>query len=59
MRKPVFRVSDQVQHKPGWEAQWPSGRALNSGARGRGFDPHSRRHVVSLSEIHLPPKKYW
>ena len=25
------------------EAPWPSGRALNSGARGRGFDPHSDR----------------
>ena len=21
-----------------------------------GFDPHSGRHVVSLSKIHLPPK---
>ena len=24
-----------------------------------GFDPHSGRCVVSLSKIHLPPKKYW
>ena len=31
----------------------------DSGARGRGFDPHSGRRVVSLSKIHLPPKKYW
>ena len=23
----------------------------------RGFDPHSGRRVVSLSKIHLPPKK--
>ena len=22
------------------EARWPSGRASDSGARGRGFDPH-------------------
>ena len=29
------------------------------GARGWGFDPHSGRRVVSLSKIHLPPKKYW
>ena len=43
----------------GMEARWPSGRALDSGARGRGFDPHSGRRVVSLSKIHLPPKKYW
>ena len=40
-------------------ARWPSGRALDSGARSRGFDPHSGRHVVSLSKIHLPPRKYW
>ena len=36
-----------------------SGRASDSGARGRGFDPHSGRRVVSLSNIHLPPKTYW
>ena len=41
------------------EAPWPSGRASDSRARGQGFDPHSGRHVVSLSKIHLPPKKYW
>ena len=41
------------------EARWPSGRASDSGARGRVFDPHSVRRVVSLSKIHLPPKKYW
>ena len=41
------------------EARWPSGRALDSGARGREFDPHSGRRVVSLSKIHLHPKKYW
>ena len=34
------------------EAPWPSGRVWDSGARGRGFDPHSGRHVVSLSKIH-------
>ena len=38
-----------------WEARWPSGRASDSGARGRGFDPHSGRGVVSLSKIYLPP----
>ena len=38
------------------EARWPSGRASDSGARGRGFDPLSGRRVVSLSNIHLPPK---
>ena len=38
------------------KARWPSGIASDSGARGRGFDPHSGRRVVSLSKIHLPPK---
>ena len=37
-------------------AQWPSGRASDSGARGRGFETHSGPRVVSLSKIHLPPK---
>ena len=38
------------------EVRRPSGRASDSGARGRGFDPHSDRLVVSLSKIHLPTK---
>ena len=38
------------------EARWPSGRASDSGARVRGFDPRSGRRVLSLSKIHLPPK---
>ena len=38
------------------EVRWPSGRVSNSGARGWGFDPHSGRHVVSLSKKHLHPK---
>ena len=41
------------------EAWWPSGRATDSGARGRGFNPHSGHRVVSLRKIHLPPKKNW
>ena len=41
------------------EARWPSGRALDSGARSQGLDPHSGRRDVSLSKIDLPPKKYW
>ena len=36
--------------------RWPSGRASDSGARGRGFDPHTGRRVVSLIKIDLPPK---
>ena len=40
------------------EAWWLSDRASDSRARGQGFDPHLGRRVVSLSKIHLPPKKY-
>ena len=28
----------------------------DSGSRGRGFEPHSGRRVVSLSKTYLPPK---
>ena len=38
------------------EVRWPSGRAPDSRARGRGFDPHSGRRVVSLSKMRLPPE---
>ena len=31
-------------------AQWLSGRALDSRLRGRGFEPHRRHCVVSLSK---------
>ena len=33
--------------------------ASDSEARGRGFDPHSGRHVLSMSKTHLLSKKYW
>ena len=59
-----FAVYQQTHHFTPWEARWPIGRASDTGARGRGFDPHSGLRVVSscrvvsLSKIHLPPKKY-
>ena len=31
----------------------------DSVSRGRGFEPHSGRRVVSLNKTYLPPKKYW
>ena len=34
-------------------ARWPSGRASDSRARGRGFDPHSGGRVVSLSAKYI------
>ena len=33
-------------------AQWLSGRVLDSRPRGRGFKPHRRHCVVSLSKTH-------
>ena len=33
-------------------AQWLSGRVLDSRPRGRGFEPHRRHCVVSLSKSH-------
>ena len=38
------RTADQ------WGAQWLSGRVLDSRPRGRGFEPHRRHCVVSLSK---------
>ena len=49
--------NNNIDHKR--EARWPSGRASDSGARGQDFEPHLGRRVVSLSKMHLPPKKYW
>ena len=40
------------------EAQWPSDRASDSGARGRGFDPHPGRRVLSLSKTYFTSEKY-
>ena len=34
-------------------AQWLSGRVLDSRPRGRGFEPHRRHCVVSLSKTHI------
>ena len=34
-------------------AQWLSGRVLDSRPMGRGFEPHRRHCVVSLSKPHL------
>ena len=38
-----------------WEAQWPSGRASDSGARGQGFDPHSG---ISQKVLVIPRKRW-
>ena len=34
-------------------------RASDYGGRGRGFDPHMGRRVVSLSKTQFIPQKYW
>ena len=54
----LLGVTEMDEQKSKLRGRWPSGRTSDSGARGPGFDPHSGRRVVSLSKIHLPPKKY-
>ena len=39
---------DDLEHLQG--AQWLSGRVLDSRPKGRGFEPHRRHCVVSLSK---------
>ena len=34
-------------------AQWLSGRVIDSRQRGRGFEPHRRHCVMSLSKTYL------
>ena len=60
-QKKFLNTSTLCVESKNWprEAPWPSVRASDSGARGRGFDTHSGHRVVSLSKVHLPPKKYW
>ena len=61
--KVVLSLSEMVTSNAIWrylEASGRSGLVVNtsdSRSRGRGFEPHSGRHVVSLSKTYLPPKK--
>ena len=46
------------------EAWWPSGRASDSGARGRGFDPHSlccvlEQDTFTSQKVLVIPRKPW
>ena len=56
-----FPVSQKPQIHGG--AQWLSGRVLDSRPRGRGFEPHRRHCVVSLSKninpslVLVPPRQ--
>ena len=43
----------------GWEAQWLSGRLLDSRPRGRGFEPHRRHCVVVLEQDTFILAKHW
>ena len=44
----IFNRYNQVPYLTG--AQWLSGRVLDSRPKGRGFEPHRRHCVVSLSK---------
>ena len=49
-----WRTADYIKLRLAAEgAQWLSGRDLDSRPRGRGFEPHRRHCVVSLSKPHL------
>ena len=48
----VKQDSPSLAHAQSKEAQWLSGRVLDSRPRGRGFEPHWRHCVVSLSKTH-------
>ena len=56
----ILRLSFSLVCK---EARWPSGRASDSGARGRGFDPHSGRRVeqdtFTSQKVLVIPRKRW
>ena len=38
------------RHSPSMGAQWLSGRVLDSGPKGSGFEPHRRHCVVVLEQ---------
>ena len=46
----TYHLDLQFELKRDGGAQWLSGRVLDSGPRGRGFEPHRRHCVVSLSK---------
>ena len=48
-----------VAKPKGGAVAWWLTQVSDSGSRGRGFEPHSGRQVVSLSKTYLPQKKYW
>ena len=51
-KQPLYRSTYRTQSG----ARWPSDRALDSGARGWGFDTYLS-HVVSLSKDTFTPRK--
>ena len=44
------QIKEQKEHYQMTGAQWLSGRVLDSRPKGRGFEPHRRHCVVSLSK---------
>ena len=46
----TFNDATSIPHEG---AQWLSGRVLDLRPKGRGFEPHRRHCVVSLSKTHL------
>ena len=48
--KGVVEAKEDIKQLTKKGAQWFSGRVLDSRPRGRGFEPHRRHCVVSLSK---------
>ena len=51
---PANQVLLAINHNNSVGAQWLSGRVLDSRPKGRGFEPHRRHCVVSLSKNIYP-----
>ena len=52
LRKSIHGITKSVNHKWYMEAQWLSGRVLDSRPRGHVFEPRHRHYVVPLSKTH-------
>ena len=58
-QKPSLTISERTHTHIHEEAQWLSGRVLDSRPRGRGFEPHRRHCVVVLEQDTYILALYW
>ena len=50
MTTALLELAEYIETRSCEGAQWLSGRVLDSRPRGRGFEPHKRHCLVSLSK---------